>query len=368
MTATDHQPPEPGPSFVPDVPEWLRRATGWAWRSLLILSAVAVAVWLLIQVRVVVIPLVLGLLLASVLDPARIRLRSLGVGPTPASLISVLFALLTMIGLGAFVGTQVVAQFDEIRDQALEAWSELLAWAGSNPFGLDGAEIDRVLESARTWLTDRAPELLRGLAGRASGIVGAITAAALTFVYAFFILRDGRRLVDWVRSRLPVEKGKAMVEVVGAAWSTLRRYLIGTAVIAVVDGTIVLVTLLILGVPLALPLATIMFIGAFIPFIGGLVAGTLSVAVALVTNGWVAAVIVAVVLVVTQQLEGDLLAPVVLGQAVDLHPAVVLTVVTGGLAIGGVLGGFLAVPLAAVVAVILRQRPRYSDGSSGVTT
>ena len=189
-----------------------------------------------------------------------------------------------------------------------------------------------------------------------------LVGAFLFVVVLFFFLRDGRAMWAWVVARQP-EAHAAAVDASGrAALLTLAAYLRGTAVIALADATLIGLALLLLGVPLVLPLSVLVFLGAFIPVVGSAVAGSVAVLVALVTEGPVTAGLALLAVVVVQQVEGDVLAPLVFGRALSLHPLVVVVALTGGAVLAGVLGAAVSVPLvAAAWAVIRVVRPSVSD-------
>jgi predicted PurR-regulated permease PerM len=176
----------------------------------------------------------------------------------------------------------------------------------------------------------------------------------LTAVVAFFIVKDGERFWGWLLSKAPAADRDRLASTGAAAWVTLRRYLYGTAVVGLVNGTAVAITLLILDVPLVIPLAILMFLGAFFPLIGAIVSGSVIALITLATNGLADAVIVAIVVIVVQQLEGDLIAPLVLGRAVALHPLLILFGITAGFVIGGIVGAFVTVPFVAISAEVIR--------------
>lgn len=187
----------------------------------------------------------------------------------------------------------------------------------------------------------------------------AIAGVFLTVVVAFFIVKDGDRFWEWLLSKLPDRDRPGIASAGAAAWVTLRRYFYGTALVGVINGTALAITLLILGAPLVIPLAILMFLGAFFPLIGAVVSGAVITLVVLATNGVAHALIVAVVVVVVQQLEGDLVAPLVLGRAVALHPLLILFGITAGFVVGGIVGAFVTVPFIAIVAQTIRTlRPQ----------
>ncbi|HWC27644.1 MAG TPA: AI-2E family transporter, partial [Solirubrobacteraceae bacterium] len=146
-------------------------------------------------------------------------------------------------------------------------------------------------------------------------------------------------------------------------WTVVSRYVRGVAVVALVDALLIGLALVIIGVPLVVPLMALTFLGAFIPLVGAVLAGAVAALVALVAEGPIAAVLVVLAITAIQQLEGDLLYPIVVGQAISLHPVAILLVLTAGTVIAGLAGALLAVPIAAAIwAAIdqLRTKPAAS--------
>jgi putative heme transporter len=186
-------------------------------------------------------------------------------------------------------------------------------------------------------------------------VAGARTAAAaagtvlLVFVLLFFLLKDGRGMWGWVLRRVSDRSRPAFVEAGRAGWQTLAAYSRGIVAIAAIDASGIGLALVVLGVPLAFPLALITFLGAFVPIIGATVAGSVAVLVALAANGPATALLTAAAVIAVQQVEGNLLEPLIMKRQVRLHPVVVLVVVTAGTLLGGIAGAFVAVPIAAVV-------------------
>ncbi|MBA2528345.1 MAG: AI-2E family transporter, partial [Euzebyales bacterium] len=260
-------------------------------------------------------------------------------------------SLLLVVGSLALLAPTVSAQVGDLGAQASQGVEQIKRFLASGPFGLDPVRLDE--------LVDRGREALRRQAGSglASGVLGAVAAVAegvagLLFglVALFFYLKDGERIGRWLRDLLPRRMRSDAQEVGVRAWQTIGAYIRGQLVIATVDAVLIGGALLVLGVPLALPLSLLVFVGGLLPLVGAFVSGALAVLVALASNGPTAALILFAWIVVVQQLEGDLLAPVVLGRATALHPLATLVALTAGAVLLGVLGAFLAIPLTASAA------------------
>lgn len=314
---------------------------------LLVVAASALVVYVLVTLRIVVVPLIVAAIIASAVAPVLRLLRRRGV---PAGL-SAWAALATGLGVLGLLGWLIVAavrdEWDELRDQATEGLEELEQFVTDGPLPITPEQLERAREAI---IELASGEEFR--AGALSGAVAAVEVVAglfLTVVILFFLLRDGRRIWDFLLRVVPDEQ-RSRVDLIGErSVEVLGGYVRGTAIIALVDAVVIGAALFILRVPLALPLAVIVFVTAFIPLVGATLAGALAALVALVANGPVTALIVVAVVVAVNQLEGDLLAPVVLGRALSLHPLVILLALSAGTIIAGVLGALFSVPLVAVV-------------------
>lgn len=327
---------------------WSDRLGRWSIRSLQILLVVALAalvVWVLVQVKLLVIPVLIALILAAAAAPLVGWLRR----RMPAILAAWLTLLASILLLGGIVTLIVVAvrsQWAELIASAGEGLDDLQEWIFGLPLPIDEAQ----LTAARQALIDFVTSAEFG-AGALAGVSVAtelVTGTLLVIVVLFFFLKDGDRIWQFFLRPFRGERlargrriGETSVKVLGG-------YLRGTAVIALVDAVAIGIGLAILQVPLALPLAVIVFLTAFIPLVGATVAGILAALVALVTNGPVIALIVIAIVVAVNQLEGDLLQPVVMAQSLKLHPLVILVALTAGTILGGIAGAVLAVPLVAV--------------------
>ncbi len=311
----------------------------------MVLTLVFVVVYALVQLRLVVVPVLIAIVLAAAVTPVVTVLD----GRLPR-LVAVWIAMLTgfaaLVAVGWIVVRGIRNEWEELRDQAEQGFEEFQRFLTSGPIPIDAAQLDQA--------RDAVLELLQGEQVRTGALAGATAAAEvvagmfLGVVLLFFLLKDGERIWTFFlqpatghrRRRLELV-GRRSVEVLGG-------YVRGTAVVALVDAVIIGIALAVLGVPLAFPLALVVFLGAFIPLVGATVAGILAALVALVANGPVVALIVVGVVIAVNQLEGDILAPVVLGKALSLHPLAILLALTAGTILAGIIGALLAVPLAAV--------------------
>ena len=341
------------------VPAGLSTASAFAWRLLLVVAASYVVAYVLLRVRLVVIPLVLGAAIAALLYR---QVDWLDRHRLPRSLAALLVTLgwtLGSIGALVLVGMTVSDEVDALVagiSGGLERLREYLA-----SFGVDALRLSQLQESAAEALRENRQSLTTGVVTGATLLVEVIAGFFLFVVVLFFLLRDGRGIWAWVLARLPEDKRESTDVGGRAALTSLAAYLRGTAIIASVDAVVIGIALALLGVPLVVPLALLVFLGAFIPVVGSSLAGAVAVLVALVAQGPVTALLALAAVVVVQQVEGDVLAPVVFGRALSLHPLVVVVALTGGAVVGGILGAAAAVPLvAAGWAVIRALRPEVS--------
>ncbi|NMR19465.1 AI-2E family transporter [Cellulomonas fimi] len=313
---------------------------------LLVLAAAAAVVFALVQLKLVVIPLLIAAIIAAAVSPVVRFLRERGLPRAVATWAALL------VGLGALgvtlwlVGRGIRNEWDELRTSAEEGLDELQAFLTEGPLGITDQQIDAARESATELLSSDGVQsgALAGATAAAEGVAGIL----LGVVVLFFLLKDGRQIFEFFLQPFEPEARHRARRIGDRSVAVLGGYVRGTALVALVDALVIGIALVVLGVPLALPLATIVFLGAFVPLIGATIAGVFATVVALVTNGPVTALIVLAVVIAVNQLEGDLLAPVVIGKALSLHPLAILLALTAGTILGGIIGALLAVPLAAV--------------------
>jgi predicted PurR-regulated permease PerM len=315
---------------------------------LLVTAAVALVLYVLVTLRLVVLPVIFALLVATVLAPPAGWLRRRGVPATLAALGAMLGALTIAAGVVAFVVPTAIDELDEVGATAREGLDEVVRWLTTGPLDLSRAQLDRGVDQALERLRGSG-EGLAGSAARGALLVAEVVAGVLlAAVLLFFFLKDGRNIWDWTVRLFPARRHEVVRGIGSRAWDVLTAYVRGVAIVALFDAVAIGVALWIIGVPLVIPLALLTFVGAFVPLAGAVIAGAVAALVALVTVGVVPALLVVAAVTVVQQVEGDLLYPLVVGRSLELHPVAVLLALTAGAVLAGIVGALLAVPTAAV--------------------
>ncbi len=334
------------------VPLVLAGAAAWSWRLLVITAAVALVGWVLIQLYVVVVPVVLALFLAAVLEPLVGRLRARRWPPALAATTVFLGALAVLVLLLGWIGTSVAGQFEDVGEALDEAIVDAKEWLQREPFGLTPERVDELERDVREAVRSAGGGVARRAASQAETAGEVLGGFVLLLFTLFFVLKDGFRMADWMRERIPAAYREETVAVTSRARELMRVYLIATALTGLIDGVLIGIALAVLGVPLVVPLAVLTFLGGFIPLVGATVAGIVSALVALVTKGVAVALLVVGATILVQQIEGNLLQPLILERAVRLHPLVTVCAVGAGIVLGGLLGAFLAVPTVAIAVAV----------------
>lgn len=323
------------------------RLASRALQIILVVALLAGAIWGLRQLTVVVIPLLLALILASAFSPLLRWLKARGLPPLAATLLTFLLVIVVLASLVWLIVGAVRGQWDELSTKAQAGIEAFVEWTSHLPFSIDQAQLDAWIKQATDFLT--SAQFGSGAIAGVSAVASFGTGFVLLVVVLFFFLKDGPQLWAFVLRPFNGEQYERAERVGAKAVDVFGSYVRGTATVAAVDAIGILIGLLILQVPLAIPLAVLVFVLAFIPLVGATVAGILAAAVALVANGWLTALLVVGVVVLVNQLEGNLLQPVVMGRSMKLHAFVVLIALTIGTVLGGILGAILAVPITAVV-------------------
>ncbi len=314
--------------------------------------AAAAAIWALVQVKLLVIPVLIAIILAAAASPLILWLRRRGLKPILAAWITLLGGIIVFGGIVTAIVFAVRSQWGALADSAMDGLDDLQSWLAGLDLPIDTEQLDSIRETLVGFVT--SAEFGAGAIAGVSAATQFVTGTVLVLVVLFFFLKDGDRI--WAFFLRPftgarLERGRRIGT---TSVTVLGGYVRGTAIIALVDSVGIGVALAILQVPLALPLAVVVFIGAFIPIVGATVAGILAALVALVANGPFVALIVVAVVIGVNQLEGNLLQPVVMAQSLKLHPLVILIALTVGTILGGITGAVLAVPIAAVGWAIIK--------------
>ncbi|SCX55630.1 Predicted PurR-regulated permease PerM [Klenkia marina] len=336
----------------------------FSWRLLLVTGAVVVIGYVLgVLWSSVLLPVVLGLLFSTVMWPlARLLRGRLRFPPALAAITSVVLFLGAVIGIFAAIAPSVVAQVDELSGGVTDGLESVQDWLSGPPFNLGqeqiGTYVDQAIDQLQSSAGDIANLALTGAGAIGTGLVNVVLALVLTF----FFLKDGPRFLPWLAAQTGPQAAPHVAELSHRSWRTLSEFIRQQALVGAIDALGIGLGLLVLGVPLVLPLAVITFFAAFVPIIGAFVAGGFAVLIALVSNGFSTAVWVLVVVVVVQQVEGNVLQPILQGRGLKLHAGVVILAVTAGSSLAGIIGAFLAVPVAALLAVGYRYARDQLDG------
>jgi putative heme transporter len=337
------------------VPYGVRAAADWSWRLLVIVAGLALVGWVAWEMRLVVFPIVAAALLAALLQPLVRRLRVQGWGRALSAVAVFVGFIVVVAGSLTIVGRAVGDQFGEVVDRAEEGLESIQEWLAGPPFNLSENQFEEWIERAVETLGQNQEAITAGAVSTATFAVEVLTGIVLALCTLIIFLYDGERIWAWLVRLFPVV-ARERIDVAGKlAWRTLTQYVRGTLLVAVFDGTLITILLLILGVPLALPLGVLVFFGAFVPLVGAFVTGALAVLVALVIDGVVSALIVLLGIIAIQQLEGHVFQPFVLGRMVRVHPLAVVLAVAAGAYTAGIIGAVVAVPLVAVANTVASQ-------------
>lgn len=334
--------------IVQDLPYGIRIAAAWSWRLGVILLMVGALVWLFGRVSFLIIPIMVAALLAGLLYPVTVWLKGRKV-PNGGAVALTVVAFIGLIGGAlALVGRQLYNGFGELWQQALAGIQQIQSWLADGPLHLTADQIDKYISDGVTALQNNSSSILSGALsfGSTAGHFAAGLVLSL-FILIFFLL-EGSRIWGFLVRLLP-RRARTAVDGAGRrGWTSMVSYVRIQMFVAFVDAVGIGVGAAIIQVPLALPLAVLVFIGSFIPIVGALVTGAIAVLLALVANGPVNALIMLAIVLLVQQLESHILQPLVMGKAVALHPVAVILSVAAGSYLAGIPGALFAVPLLAV--------------------
>ena len=334
------------------VPRGLKLATAYSWRFLVVAAAIGVAIWVIIQLKLLVIPLLIAILVTALLYPAFSWMLRHRVPRWLAITISIVGTLAIVAGLIWLVVWQVSRQWSSVQTRTVEAIDQFRQYLIDCPLHLTTGQIDDLLGQALTLVQEQAQLLLSGALAIGTTLGHVAVGALLSLFILLCLLADGGGIWRWTTRLFPVKARPAVDGSARAGWIMVVSYARTQLMVATIDAVGIGLGAFILGVPLAIPVAVLVFLGAFVPIVGAVFTGAIAVFLALVYNGpWIALWMLVVVLGV-QQLEGHVLQPLLMGSAVKVHPLAVVLVVAGGAMIAGIPGALFAVPLAAFVNVV----------------
>jgi len=339
-----------------DVPRGLRIAAAWSWRLLILAAAAAVALWLVGRLKDVLIPLSIALLLSALLAPWARWLHRTAKLPRSLSVALVLIGGIAVVGgVLTLVVTQFVNSFPELTKNAAEGIRTIQDSLRNGPLHLSNDQFSGMADATQNWLNTHRDTLTSGALSTATTALDVLASAVLVLFATFFFLRDGGRIWGFLVSLLPTGARGPLGAAGIASWATLVSYVRATVLVAFIDAVGIGMWLAVLRIQLAFPLAALVFLGAFVPIVGATISGAVAVLVALVTDGWVSALLVLAGVIAIQQLEGHILQPLIMGRAVAIHPLAVIVSIATGLILAGIIGALVAVPLVAVLNTGVRR-------------
>lgn len=334
------------------VPPAIRAAASWSWRMLLIGAFIAAALWLISLLKTIVIPVAVALLLTIMLTPVRrllnerLRLpRGLSAGLTLIGLVVVVAGLITL------AGQSIANGFADLRTQAISGFNELWTQVSAT-FGLEN-ELQSYSQDLLDQLEAQQSAIVSGVFGAAATAGSVLVGALIALFCTFFFLHDPRRIWSWLVGLLPMSARERVNQAGRRGAVTLAAYTRTQILVAAVDAVGIGIGAVFFVPSLALPISILVFVGSFVPVVGAIVTGAIAVVVVLVSNGWVAALIMLGVVLLVQQIESHALQPFLMGQAVSLHPVAVILAVAAGSYAAGIVGALFAVPLAAVLNTVI---------------
>ncbi|MEU9668904.1 AI-2E family transporter [Streptomyces bobili] len=340
----------------PLLPAPIRRLAAWCVVILLVSGVVYVGIRLCVEFRTAVVPVLLALLGTALLGPFHRRLVKARVNRSVAAGVTCVAVLAVVGGAVYIVVAALVNSGDEIVASLRDAARGL-----TEHFGAAGTSLDDVASNARELLTKFGGTAASGVISGVSVVGEGIAMAVLALLLVFFFLRDSDRAVDTLRAVAPDGTADGLEAMARRAFQAVEGFMRGTSLIAFIDAVCITVGLLVLDVPGAVGLGALVFVGAYIPYLGAFLSGAVAVLVALADRGFVIALWVVGVVLAVQVLEGHVLQPVVQSRTVQMHPAVVMLAITAGASVAGILGMLLAVPLtAAAFGVVHELRQRYA--------
>ncbi|MFC7446688.1 AI-2E family transporter [Rhodococcus daqingensis] len=333
----------------------VRLGAEWTWRLLVLFAGLLTLGYVISRLDTVLIPVGLALLAAALLYPLVDWMQNKGVPRSAAVVVVLVVAIGVVAGIMTFVVEQFIAGLPELTEQFTHSVEQMQQWLTAGPFHFSEDQIRQAGDSVVKSIQDNKEAVTSGALTTGKVIGELFTGAALTLFTVIFFLYGGDQIWEFVTRVIPAASRERVRLAGSQGFGSLVGYVRATVAVAAADAVGIGIGLAILGVPLALPLASLVFVGAFIPIVGAFVTGFVAVLVALVTKGLITALITLGIIIGIMQLEGHVLQPLLLGRAVRLHPLAVVLAITTGIVLAGIVGGLLAVPIVAVLNTAVRS-------------
>lgn len=339
--------------------------SAWAWRLLVLFAALIAVLWVVKNLLVLVVPVALATMLTALLLPAVDWLDRRGAPRGGAVALVLLSGFAILGGIMTFVVSQFVKGLPSLTEEVTRSIDSARTWLIEGPLGLSRDQIDHAGDAAIEAIRNNQEQLTSGALSTAATVTEIVTGALLVLFTLIFFLHGGRNIWAFVQKIFPVSVRERVGDAGRAGFHSLIGYIRATFLVALVDAIGIGTGLAIMGIPLALPLASLVFLGAFIPLVGAVITGFLAVVVALLAKGFLYALITLGLIIAVQQLEAHILQPLVMGRAVSIHPLAVVLGIAGGGVLAGIVGALLAVPLIAflnsAVRVLVAEDPEAEE-------
>ena len=326
------------------------RSGVYAWCAIGIVAVLYGLLMVFGRLTVIFVPMIIALFPAAVLVPPTQAMKRRGIPDAAAALLTLIITFSLLGILFRVLAPSVSGELNGLTESLEDGIRQLRAFIAAGPLFLPPLPVDALFDRIRERVTtESAGDIASTLIEASAVVLEGVTGILLGIIALFFYLKDGARIAGWVRNLFPEHLRPAVHAIGNRSWFTIGAYIRGVLVIGLVDAVAIGTGLALLRVPLALPLAVLVFFGALFPIVGAFTAGSVAVLVALATNGPPAALAVLILIIVVQQVEGHILTPILLGRATELHPLAVIAALTTGAVLAGILGAFLAVPITASV-------------------
>ncbi|MET0854868.1 MAG: AI-2E family transporter [Microterricola sp.] len=339
--------------LVASLPRGVRLGAAWSWRLLLIGALIALAIFLVVQLRLIVIPVLVAVLLSALLVPL-VSFLVKHKWPRGLAIAVAMVGMLALVsGLLVLVITQIARNSGNLSDRAVESFESIKASLLNSPLQLTETQINEYLGQLVSAIQQDSQIFISGALSFGSSLGHFLAGMLITLFATLFMLIDGKGIWSWVVRIFP-RRARAAVDGAGkAGWATLGNFVKVQILVASIDAVGIGLGAALLQIPLAIPIAVLVFLGSFIPIVGAVATGAVAVAIALIYNGWPIALAMLGVVLLVQQIEGHVLQPLIMGTAVKVHPLAVVLVVAAGSMLAGIAGALFAVPVAAVLNVMV---------------
>lgn len=344
------------------IPRGLRTAAGWSWRVLIIAALVAVVAFALAEISEVSIPVAVALMLTAALWPLANFLSRHRVPRGLASGLCLLALIVVIGGIFTLVGAQIASQWPVLSEQSVASIKQVMQWLDKGPLHIGSDQIDAYIAQAEAWAKGSQSRIASWAAAAGSGVGRFLTGLIMALFATFFFIYQGGSIARSVSVLIPTGSRPRILDAARSGWVALVGYVRAAVIVAFVDGLGAGIGAAIIGSGVAVAIGALTFVLAFIPIAGALIAGVISVAVVLVTLGFVKAVIMLLIFVGVMELESHILQPFLLGKAVSIHPLAILLGIAIGSVLAGIVGALFAIPLVAFgVAFAKALAHRYSE-------